>query len=307
MKQNDIYQMVTDSVIELLENHELEGWKKPWIALGADNAPARNATTDKNYRGVNQFMLGMSLSRKGYLKNQWLTFKQAKDKGANIKKGEKSTPIVFSKPAYVGENNKFIPAEKMGEQTEEQIKAQGLKKIFMLKLYRVFNVAQTEGLDPHFYEVEPQEPLQDFEKDERAENLIKATNAEIEITESNRAYYDPANDKIKLPLREQFKGTQPFYGTALHELGHWTAHSTRLNRDLKGSVGDASHAKEELIAELSSAFVCASLGFSKTITNNAAYLKNWLGVLKKDNKAIVRASAQAQKAADYILAFTPNE
>lgn len=303
MKQNDIYQAVTDKLIALLESHEASEWTKPWIALDADNSPAKNATSGKLYRGVNQFLLGMQLSNKGYLKNQWLTFRQAKEKGAKVKKGEKSSPIVFSKPAYVNEDKKFIPFDKIGELNKEQQAAQGLKKIFMLKLYRVFNVAQTEGLDPSFYEIKPQEPLQEFEKDERAENLIKSTNAEIEVKESNRAFYNPMQDKITLPLREQFRGTQPFYATALHELGHWTGHPTRLNRDLKGSFGDASYAKEELIAEISSAFCCASLGFSKTITNNAAYLKNWLGVLKKDNRAIIRASAQAQKAADYILTF----
>lgn len=182
----------------------------------------------------------------------------------------------------------------------------GIISIPVLKLYRVFNVAQTEGLDPALYEAEPQEPLQEFEKDERAENLIHSTGANIEITESNRAYYDPIIDKIRLPLREQFKGdTEPFYATALHELGHWTGHEKRLNREFIGVFGDPAYAKEELVAELSSAYCCAALGFSKTITNNAAYIKNWLGVLKQDNKAVIRAANQAQKAADFILEGTP--
>lgn len=303
MKQQDIYQTVTNDIIKLLENHIAEGWKQPWIAMGADNSPAKNATTGKAYRGINQFLLGMQLMQKKYLKNQWLTFKQAKDLNAKVKKGEKSSPIVFTKPAYVTKDSDFIPLDKMGDLTPEQQKAKGLKKIFMLKMYRVFNVVQTEGLAPEFYHIEPQEPLPEFERNEKAENLISSTDAKIEIVKSNKAFYNPNLDKIQLPLREQFKGTEPFYSTALHELGHWTGHPSRLNRDLKNKFGDASYAKEELVAELTSAFLCATLGFEKTITQNAAYLKGWLGALKKDNKAIVKAAQQAQKAADYIQAF----
>jgi putative DNA primase/helicase len=114
---------------------------------------------------------------------------------------------------------------------------------------------QTEGLDTSFYTATAQEPLMDFEKDLRAENLIHATNANIEVVASNHAYYDVLSDKIWLPLREQFKGeVEPFYATALHELGHWTGHSSRLNRNLSGVFGDKAYAKEELITELTSAF-----------------------------------------------------
>lgn len=303
MKQQDIYQMVTNDIIKLLENHVSEGWKKPWIAMGADNAPAINATTGKVYRGINQFLLGMQLMHRKYLKNQWLTFKQARDLNAKVKKGEKSSPIIFTKPAYVTKDNDFIPLDKIGDLNKDQQKERGLKKIFMLKLYRVFNVVQTEGLAPEFYHVEPQEPLPEFEKNDRAEKLVFSTDAKIEIIESNEAFYNTTLDKIQLPLREQFKGTEPFYATALHELGHWTGHPSRLNRDLKNKFGDAAYAKEELVAELTSAFLCTTLGFEKTITQNAAYLKNWLSVLKKDNKAIIKAAQRAQKAADYILAF----
>jgi antirestriction protein ArdC len=100
--------------------------------------------------------------------------------------------------------------------------------------------------------------------------------------------------------------TEPFYATALHELGHWTGHPSRLNRDMSGSFGDSSYGREELVAELSSAFCCAALGFSKTISNNAAYIQNWLGILKQDNRVVVKAASEAQKAADYILAFRQN-
>lgn len=301
MKTNEIYQTVTDTIIKLLENH-LDDWQRPWISFGKDNDFARNATTGKYYRGVNQFLLSFMLMNGDYFKNSWLTFNQVKAKGGNVRKGEKAAPIVFYKTAFLDKDNKYYPKERVQEMPQGQIDALGLKSIPVLKLFRIFNVAQTEGLDEAYYEVTPQEPLQDFEKDERAEKLIYSTGADIEVTESDRAYYNPVTDKIRLPLREQFRGaTQPFYGTALHELAHWTGADKRLNRDMSGSFGDDSYSKEELVAELTAAFCCAHLGFSKTITNNAAYLKHWLGIMKADNKAIVKASYQAQKAADYII------
>ncbi len=306
MKINDIYQSVTNTIIDLLENHQTSNFTRPWILMGQDGDFARNPTTGKYYRGINQLLLSTMLLKRKYLNNTWVTFNQAKKLGGNILKGEKSTPIVFYKTSYINENKKYIPAAKAQGMSAQEREANGINTIPVLKLYHVFNVtSQTEGLDPIFYETKPQEPLQNFVKDDRAEELIYATGAKIEIIKSNRAYYDRAADKICLPLREQFKGnSQPFYGTALHELGHWTGHPTRLNREGGKVFGDAEYAKEELIAELTSAFCCAALGFSKTITNNAAYIHSWLGALKQDNKVVIRAANQAQKAADFILQDT---
>lgn len=305
MKTNEIYQTITDKIIEMLES-QLEDWNRPWIAFGQDNDFARNGFSGRYYRGVNQFILSFSLMEKGYFKNAWMTFKQVKAHGGHVLKGEKSSPIVFYKTAYIDENKKYISPERVEAMSPGQYNEAGIKAIPVLKLYRVFNVAQTEGLDSSFYETAPVEPLQDFEKDDRAEELIHSTGAEIEITESNQAYYDRVADKIRLPLREQFKGkTEPFYGTALHELGHWTGHPSRLNREKGAAFGDTGYAREELVAELCSAFCCAALGFSKTMTNNAAYIKHWLGILRDDNRAVIQASNQAQKAADFILESTP--
>ncbi len=301
MKTNEIYQTVTATIIEMLES-QLESWDRPWIAFGKDGEFARNAGTGKYYRGVNQFLLGSMLLDRDYFKNTWLTYNQVKEKGGNVIKGEKASPIVFYKTAYIDKNKKYYTAEKAKEMNNTQADALGLQSIPVLKLFRVFNIAQTKGLDERYYDMEPQAPLQDFEKDDRAEKLICATGADIEIVESNRAYYNPITDSIRLPLREQFKGeAQPFYATALHELAHWTGHEKRLNRDMSGRFGDDPYAKEELVAELASAFCCASLGFSKTITNNAAYIKHWLGIMKSDNRAVVKAAYQAQKAADFII------
>ncbi|WP_262497229.1 ArdC family protein [Neolewinella xylanilytica] len=172
----------------------------------------------------------------------------------------------------------------------------------MLRVYRVFNVSQIDGLDPSFYEVEVGKPLEDFEKDDRAEALIQATGARIREVPGDRAFYSPTDDGIQMPLRGQFQGVaEAWYAVVLHEVGHWTGAPHRLDRNLKGAFGSAAYAEEELVAELTSAMVCARLGFSKMTTNNAAYIKSWLGALKSDTKFVFKAAAQAQRAADYIL------
>ncbi|MCB0518505.1 MAG: DUF1738 domain-containing protein [Lewinellaceae bacterium] len=300
MKTDEIYDEVTKTITGLLEEHQ-QTWERPWIAFGLDNDHARNPVTAQYYRGVNQFILSCRLLKKGYLKNMWLTFNQIKQKGGAVKKGEKSTTVIFYKTAYVDrDKNYHRPAavEKMGS---AQMEARGITAIPVLRLYRVFNILQTTGLNEEWYEAAPHEPLRPFEKDEQAEDLIWSTGAKIEIIQSDRAFYDRARDRIVMPLREQFTGTEPFYSVALHELAHWTGHKSRLDRVKGKSFGDPDYALEEMVAELTGAFCCAALGFSKTITNNAAYIGHWLGILKKDNRAFMRAAAQAQKAADFIL------
>lgn len=305
MNNDAIYQTVTDTIIKLLET-QLESWNRPWIAFGADNDYARNAQSKAYYKGINQFILSFMLLGMGYPKNAWLTFRQVEALGGRVIKGEKSSPVIFYKTGYVDKDNGFHSAEQVEKMPTQAQSEQGIKKVPILRLYHLFNVSQTEGLAPSFYEVTPMEPLCDMEKDDRAEALMVATNADIEIVKGNRASYDPIADKIRVPLREQFRGvSEHFYATVLHELGHWSGHSSRLNRDMNGVFGDASYSREEMVAELCAAFCGASLGFSKGITQNAAYIKSWLAILKQDNKAVVRASYQAQKAADYILAFRP--
>lgn len=300
MKPNEIYESVTQTIVELLQEHQ-ENWQCPWIAFGQDNDLARNPITGQYYRGINQFLLSYRLMKKGYLKNVWMTFNQVKDKGGFVGKGEKSTPVIFYKTAYLNKDKKPVSSEAVQAMSHGQMKALGIESVPVARLFQVFNIAQTSGLKAEWYEVEPQEPLRPFEKDERAEALIHSTGADIEITQSNRAFYNRKTDKITLPLREQFVGEEPFYSTALHELGHWSGHPTRLDRVQKGAFGEPGYAEEELIAELTSAFCCAVLGFTKTISSNTSYIANWLTVLKNDNKAFVRAAAQAQKAADYIF------
>lgn len=304
MKTHEIYEHVTNTIIELLQSH-LENWDRPWITLGVDNEPANNPSSSQPYyRGINQFLLSFQMMQKGFLKNQWATYAQIKSMNGHVIKGEKSTPVIFYKTAFIDKNKKYYKPDAIKNMNVKAQIEKGIESIPVLKLYRVFNIAgQTEGLEDHFYDVEPtQEELTEFEKDESAENLIIETGATIHYKKSNRAYYDCATDSITLPLREQFRGeTEPFYSTALHELGHWTGHKSRLNREFGKSFGDPQYAKEELIAELTSAYCSAHLGFSKTISKNAQYIQHWLSILKQDHKAIVQASALAQKASDYII------
>ncbi len=302
MNTNEIYDDITKTIIALLEEHK-DNWQMPWIKLGVDNDMARNPSTNKYYRGINQFLLSYMMTRKGYLTNQWATFQQIKKMGGNVIKGENSLPIIFYKTAYIDRNKKYYKSDVVKEMNVSEQMRLGIDSVPIAKLYRVFNIAnQTENLDEQYYTHDHKEELKDFEKDQASEDLIKSTGAKIIERNSNRAYYNSADDTITLPNRNQFKGlAQPFYATALHELGHWTGHKSRLNRDMGGDFGSDQYAKEELVAELSSAFCCAHLGFTKTITNNVAYLNNWLGLLKADSKAIITASAQAQKSADYII------
>ena len=221
----------------------------------------------------------------------------------SVIKGQKSTPIIFYKTAYLDGDKKYYKPETVKTMSFNQVQEKGIEAIPVLKIYRVFNLAaQTEGLDEHFYKIEPKDELKDFEKDEAAEDLIRATGATIIERRSNRASYDQDSDSIVLPMRDQFQGLKEhFYATALHETVHWTGHPKRLNREFGDKFGDDAYAKEELVAELGSAFLSAHLGFTQAITNNASYISSWLGIMKKDEKAIIAASAAAQKAADYII------
>ncbi len=305
MNTDQIYQNVTDTIIELLEDHLLT-YDRPWIGMGVDNDYARNPSTGKYYRGINQFLLSFMMMKKGFLKNQWATFKQIKSMNGKVRKGEKSTPVIFYKTAYVDKDKKYYTPETINNMSQAQFKTLDIQAIPILKLYRVFNLqAQTDSLPEEYYDVQPVGELQDFEKDERAETLIKSTGAMIIEREGNDAYYDRVKDHIVLPLRGQFKGVaENYYSVTLHELGHWTGGTKRLNREFGQRFGDATYAKEELVAELISAFACAHLGFSKTITQNAAYIKSWLAVLKSDPKAVITAATAAQKGADLILAHS---
>lgn len=300
MKPTDIYNQVTQSIINLLEDHQ-ENWRRPWITLGNDGGFAYNPATKRHYRGINQFLLSAQFEKKRYLKHTWMTFNQISKLGGKIIKGEKSTPVIFFQTNYIDQDKRFYTPAQVKKFTFSQSRNIDLQPVPLVKLYRVFNVmAQSTGLDETYYDMSPQEPLSAWEKIDRMENAITFTGAHIEHSPSNQAYYHVACDVIYMPEKGQFREPIGYYSTCLHELGHWTGHASRLIRTF-GKFGDETYSREELIAELTSAFTCASLGIEKNISSNASYIKSWLGILKEDSKAIVNASSEAQKASDYIL------
>ncbi|KAA3640910.1 MAG: DUF1738 domain-containing protein [Bacteroidetes bacterium] len=300
--KTNLYKVVTNRIIDLLENQKLT-WDKPWVNIPQDGNRAHNGYSKRVYSGLNQILLSMRQMSTGYPYSGWLTFNQVKKLGGRVLSGEKSAEIYYHHIVFYDLDGKRFDLEQVQNMTEEELKQRKLKKRFILRYFRVFNLAQTSGLDKTFYELTELPTITNIEKDEKAEQLILNTGANIVHWPSNEAFYNQVNDVICIPRRKQFKGKTAYYETILHELGHWTGHPLRLNRDLLNVFGSEDYTKEELIAELCSAFLCADLGFSKTITNNAAYIQNWINVLNNDYRFIFKAVKSAEKAALYIATF----
>lgn len=270
---NAVYELVTSKIVEALEAGVCP-WRKPWTAIDADLP--RNAVSKKPYRGVNLWLLGMS----PYADNRWLSFKQANQLGGNVRKGERASIAVFWK----------------------MLEADDGKEIPLLRYYSVFNVMQCEGLKLPPLEV-PE--LKEHERIEAAEVVVRGMPNAPRITYGgNGAWYKPSLDLVNVPELGTFVSPDAFYATTFHELGHSTGHESRLNRPGIVEIsrfGSASYSREELIAELTSAFLCATVRLDNSLLDNsAAYLAGWLKALKGDPKLIVNASANAQRAADYI-------
>lgn len=285
----DIYLAVTGHILDALATGTVP-WKKPWHTT--EGLPM-NAVSKRPYRGVNVFLLGMTPHRD----HRWLTFRQARELGGHVRQGEQSSLAIFWKRWEPGE------AEDDGEKKQA-------KSIPILRRYNVFNVEQCEGLS-----VPPLEPIdRNFThlRIEQAERLVKQMPDPPEIREcGGRAWYDPFDDAVQVPPLSSFALADAFYGTLFHELAHATGHAKRLNRpgvtgDLR--FGSASYSREELVAELASAFCCASIGLDNSLLDNAAaYIAGWHKALKDNPKAITVAAAQAQRAADYLqTACIPN-
>ncbi len=273
----DLYQEVTDRMIAALEAGT-RPWQRDWLAAGE---PLRS--TGQAYRGINFIMLSLAAQAEGFTHPTWLTFKQAQELGGNVRKGQRGTPIVFFKKLEV----------EAGEGEEA-------RSIPMLRGYTVFNVEQCDGLAERF----PAPAIDDLPakaRDERAEAALRATGATI-IEQGGQAFYSPAQDHIQLPLFAAFMSTGGYLATLAHELVHWTGAKHRLAREMSGGFGSPVYAREELVAEMGAAFICARLGIAGDhFDNHAAYIDNWLQVLRTDKKAVFKAAAAAQSAADYIL------
>ena len=276
-----VYEMVTDRIIEQLENGVIP-WEKPWTGV---RSGAFNRVSKKSYSLLNQMLLKHD--------GEYATFKQWQDLGGKIRKGEKSEIIVFWK---------VLPIEEEQENSEKIT-----KQIPLLRYINVFHISQVDGVEPL-----PKEELNEIEPIEKAEVVLKdywtRENITVEHVKGNRAYYSPTRDMICLPLFEQFKDANEYYSTAFHESVHSTMQESRCNRaeERKNKLvafGSEEYSKEELVAELGSANLMNIIGIEtkKSFRNSTAYIQNWLSVLRNDVKFIVSASSKAEKAVNYIL------
>ncbi len=270
----DIYATITDRMIADMESGEIP-WRKPWMASGL----AISHSTGKPYSLLNQMLLGRA--------GEYLTFAQVKQENGYVRKGEKSSIITFWK---------FI--EKEDEETGETV------QIPFLRYYNVFHIDQCENIKPKY----TKELTETANPDETAEAIISDYTARegvmIEHEQGNRAYYQPATDKVVLPLMKQFAESAEYYSTAFHELTHSTGHVSRLARiDSPAAFGSESYSKEELIAELGASALVHHCGLEtpNSFRNNTAYIQNWLQVLKNDKRFIVSAAGKAEKAVNLIL------
>ena len=286
----DVYQRVTDKLLASLET--CGAWERPWLGRGGSSSMPVNVTTGRQYRGSNIVMLWMTAMERGFSRNVWGTFKQWQDKGAQVRKGESGTPIIW-----------FSILERQGEPTEQGDAEK--KRVPFARCSWLFNADQVDGYEASGEAVE----VQQFDPIEQAEALMLASGAKVAHSGAS-AFYRPSTDEIVLPPREAFVATstasaaEGYYGTALHELVHWSGAKPRLDRDLTGRFGSDSYAAEELVAELGSAFLCASLGVSlEPRADHAAYLRAWIKILRNDKKAFVTAAAKASQASDYLLAM----
>jgi len=285
MKQSGLYQTVTNRIIGELEAGAVP-WVKPWSdgALPVATLPY-NAVTDRRYRGVNILTLWDAASRGGYHAPAWLTFLQAQSLGGRVRKGEKGTRVIFTKRIEVE-----------AERDDGTVRR---KEVLILRGYVLFNVLQVEDLPERFYTapVLPQEE----ERLAHVEEVVEKLGARIR-NGGNTACFVPSLDEVCMPDFAQFETPEHYYATLLHELGHWSGHSRRLNRDLSGRFGTRAYAAEELVAELTAAFLCASLGIVGQL-RHAGYIASWLELLRSDNRAIFTAASKASQAADFLIHY----
>jgi antirestriction protein ArdC len=275
----NVYEIITDQILEKLKKGVVP-WHKPWSV--SHGGRPKNLVSGKAYRGINPMLLAFS----GYDSPYWLTYKQAAKLGGNVKKGSKSTMVIFWKPL-----------EKENADTGKT------EKHFMLRYYRVFNSDQCEGVEvPETKKPEAKKfkPIKECEK-----TVARMPKAPAINHGGDRACYMPSSDQINMPKKTAFDQPAAYYSTLFHELSHSTGHGKRLDRkgvtDLCG-FGATNYSKEELTAEMGAAFLCAENGIENaTIDNSAAYIDNWSEKLKDQPRMVIEAAGKAQKAADYIL------
>lgn len=287
-ERRDIHADITNSIIAAIEAGPGQ-FELPWHRSGRAFQRPRNAATKQRYNGVNIVALWASAEVHGFTSPVWATYRQWQSIGAQVRRGERASPVVFYKRTDIESR------DHQGEPTTET-------RLFA-RSSRVFNADQVDGFEAeHAAPVLPDqtEPLL------HAEAFVSASRADIRHG-GDRACYSPSGDFISIPSRERFTGTatstptESYYATLLHELTHWTGHRSRCDRDLTGRFGDNAYAMEELVADLGAAFLCSDLGItSAPRADHASYLASWLKVLKDDTRAIFTAASKASEAADFL-------
>lgn len=289
----DHYQEVTDRIIAALEAGT-PPWRRPWDPDKAGGpAMPRNAATGQRYRGINVLTLGMSALAFERGDPRWATYKQAEDRGWQVRKGERGTTGYFFKRLELRDDTKPDAGED------------AVRRIPLLRAFTLFHASQIEDIPPY---VPPTVAEAPWRAPEAAEIILANSGAVVRFG-GDRAFYSPTTDHIQMPPQAAFDTAEKYCGVLLHESCHWTGHTSRLNRDLHNGFGSHDYAREELRAEIGQVMVCAELGIAVSdsdFANNAAYLASWLEKLRSDRKEIFRAAADAQRIADYLLAFHPD-
>jgi len=278
MQKASVYDAITATIVESIESGNAAGeWKMPWHTSGI-TYPI-NAVSKKRYRGINTLALWATADREGYGSGTWATYRQWQDLDAQVRKGEKSTMVIFWKV------------------TEKETEDDEPEKHFLARSYFVFNADQVNGY------IAPEVPTLDTsERVAQAEQFFTTLGATVKHG-YGMASYSPKYDEIRMPDFERFKSPAYYYGTRAHETVHWSGHESRLHRDFSGRFGDAAYAFEELVAELGSAFLSAELGLTvEPREDHAVYIAGWLKCLKEDTRAIFTASSKAQVAVDWMKA-----
>jgi antirestriction protein ArdC/phage/plasmid primase-like uncharacterized protein len=287
---------VAKEIIDALEKGTAP-WTKPWKGEDLSRMAPFNPTTGKQYKGMNFVNLSMKTALTG--DPRWMTYKQAKTLGGQVRKGEKGTLIQHWKFSEqidkLDENGKKVIGED-GKVEKVTVKLEHPKRFFAT----VFNGSQIDNLPELDKDLEEKEQLTDFSPIEAAEEILKNSGAEIHHRDGNRAFYAPGRDEIVLPHKEQFKSEMGYYSTALHELGHWTGHESRLDRDLSNSFGSVGYAKEELRAEIGSFMLSSQIGIDFNPDNHVAYVASWVKILEDTPKEIFKASSDAGKIVQFV-------
>lgn len=282
--KTDVYTRITNRIIADLEKGT-RPWLKPWNIgnMGSVTRPLRH--NGAPYQGINILLLWADAMDKGFSSSIWMTYKQAESIGAHVRKGENGSLVVYADRLTCTESN------DKGEEIEREIP--------FMKGYTVFNVEQIEGL-PAQYSVKSEPEAEPFPLIEKAEQFFNRTGAKFQYG-GNRAFYASIQDFIQLPPPPAFRNAESYAATKAHELIHWTGNRERLTREFGKRFGNSAYAREELVAELGAAFLCADLGITpEPREDHAAYLAHWLNILKEDKRAIFSAASHAQKAADYL-------